>query len=145
MTSAVIATSKNAVITFTPLIDPVGAFQLEGFSKEHIMAINDADIVKYEVGNDGTPQISVVATEITGDFSFYANSPTLQNIQLLQTGIQLSGDVVVGTLNVNLPALNKKFAYPNFTFLSSVIGIPLSETAQPVKIKWSSLPAIPLQ
>ena len=142
--STVIATSKNAVLVFIPKIDPVNSITLQGFSDEHIMAIQDKEQFKSEVGCDGTVQLSGIAEQLEGDFTFFPQSATLLELQALLTAANLIGVPLVGVLNVSLPAMNRKYIYNNFAFLSGVIGIPLEKTAKPVTIKWRSDFAIPI-
>jgi len=138
-----IATSKNAILTFTPYVDPAAAIQFQEFSEEFILDLSDVDVVETKVGNDGIFQASVVATKMEGSFSFMPTSDTLANIQILQTAVYLSGIPVSGILQVKLPSANKNFIYRDFTIVSGIIGIPLKKEADPVKIKWSSQLAVP--
>ena len=143
MGQPVIATSKDAVIVFIPQVDPVNSITLQGFSDEHIMAIQDKEQIKSEVGCDGTVQLSAVAEQLDGDFTFFANSNSLLDLQILQTAVNQSGLPIVGVLTVTLPSMNRKYIYNNFVFLSGVKGVNLEKTAKPVTIKWRSDFAIP--
>lgn len=142
---ALIATTKNVIITFTPYIDPVNSFQFQEFSKVHILEVADVDQVKFLIGNDGIAQASVVVAQVDGSFSFLPTSKTLQNIYILQTAVYLSGIPVQGVLTVKLPSSNIEYLYRDFTILSGPKGVSLQDEAQPVLIKWSSQLAIPTQ
>lgn len=131
-----IATSKNAIITYQSI--PTGLIKLEGFSTDHIIAINDADIIDYSVGNDGYANVGVKATKMEGSFSFFANSPSLNKIDTLQSVSYLSGQPNNGILSVIFPSLLKQFVYVDFVFLSAPKGIEGKDIAQPRTIKWAS-------
>jgi hypothetical protein len=131
-----IATSKNAIIIYSSLT--TGAIKFEGFSTDHIIAINDADMVNYDVGNDGYASVGIKATKIEGSFSFFAGSPTLTKLDTIQSVVYLSGQPNDGILTVVFPSLGKKFVYVDFVMLSAPKGIEGKDIAQPRTIKWSA-------
>ena len=140
---AYVVTSRNSVITFTPDIDPANQITLKGFSKDYIMRVSDADNATYDIGIDGQSYSAVITSKVDGTFSFIPLSPTLLEIQVLQTAIYLTGIPVTGTLSVNLVSQNISINYREFTILSAVKGFDLGTQVDPIVIKWSSqLPVV---
>ena len=131
-----IATSKNVDIIYQSAL--TGLIKLEGFSTDHIMAINDVDMIDYTIGNDGYANVGVKAVKIEGSFSFFSNSPSLREIDRVQALIGLSGQPNNGILSVIFPSLLRQYVYVDFQFLSAPKGIEAKDTAQPRTIKWSS-------
>lgn len=135
--TALIATSKNSIITFTSVLTGPPKL-LTGFANDNIMEIPDVDIIKATMGADGTLQKSVVAKKLEGSFMFWSGSPALNFIYRLQTAVYNTGLVVNGTLNVIIPSLGVSFSYPDFSFDSAPKGFELADEVKAVKIKWSS-------
>lgn len=136
---ALVGTSKNSALVFTPYLDPSGSILLTGFANENIIAVPDVEIVKSTMGNDGIRQVAVVAKQIEGSFVFWANSPSLEAIYNLQNGVYLDGIPVQGVLSVVFPSLVKSFSYSDFTFMSAPKGYEAADEVKPQTIKWSSL------
>jgi hypothetical protein len=133
---SLIATSKNAVITFSSVI--TGVKLLTGFSNENILVIPDVDIVKTTMGCDGLLNRALVAKKVEGNFSFFPGSPALDFIYTVQQAVYLSGVPVVGNLNVVFPSLGKLFNFLDFSFESAAKGLEAADELKPVTIKWSS-------
>lgn len=134
---SLIATSKNAVLIYTSAI--TGVKKLSGFSNENIIVIPDVDMIKTTIGNDGLISRSVIPAKISGSFSFFPGSPSLEFIYNLQQGVYATGVVLNGALNVVFPSLGKAWVYVDFAFESANKGIEAADEAKPVTIKWSSL------
>lgn len=134
---AFIATSKNAIITFTSAVTGPPKL-LTGFANDYIMEIPDVDIVKSTMGCDSFLQRSVMAKKVEGSFNFWSGSPALTFIYRLQTAVYGTGFVVNGTLNVVIESLGVYFTYPDFAFESGPKGFELADEVKAVKIKWSS-------
>lgn len=132
-----IATSKNAVIYFKSVA--TGSLLLGGFANDNIMEVADTDIVKTTIGCDGQRNLSVIAKEQEGSFTFFPSSPSLQKIYTAQQAVYLTGLPLTGILTVTLPTSAKVFTYPEFTFKSAAKGISLGDEQKPVTIKWSAL------
>jgi hypothetical protein len=134
---ALIATSKNSIITFTSVL--TGAPKLlVGFANDNILEIPDVEIVKSTMGCDGTLQKAVVAKKIDGSFTFWSGSPAMAFIYRLQQAVYNTGLVANGSLNVIIPSLAVSFTYPDFSFDSAPKGFELADEVKAVKIKWSA-------
>jgi hypothetical protein len=134
---AYIATSKNAVITFTSVLTGP-PHVLEGFSSENILAIPDVDIIKSTMGCDGVINRAVVAKKVEGTFSFWSASPSVAFIYQVQQASYLAGFPVNGILNVFFTSLGVSFTYPDFCFESGPKGFEAADELKAVSIKWSS-------
>lgn len=134
---ALIATSKNSIITFTSILTGPPKL-LTGFANDNILAIPDVDIIKATMGCDGVLQKSVVAKKLDGDFTFWSGSPAVSFIYRLQQAVYNTGFVVMGNLNVIIPSEGISFTYPDFSFDSAPKGFELADEVKAVKIKWSS-------
>jgi len=134
---AYIATSKNAIITFTSVLTGPPKL-LTGFANDNILEIPDVDIVKSTMGCDGFLQKSVMAKKVEGSFIFWSGSPAMTFIYRLQQAVYNTGFVVNGNLNVIIPSLAVSFTYPDFSFDSGPKGFELADEVKPIKIKWSA-------
>lgn len=134
---AFIATSKNAIITFTSVLTGPPKL-LVGFANDNILEIPDIEIVKSTMGCDGFLQKAVVAKKVEGSFTFWSGSPAMTFIYRLQQAVYNTGFVVNGNLNVIIESLGVSFTYPDFSFDSAPKGFELGDEVKAVKVKWSS-------
>jgi len=131
-----LATSKNAVISFTSAI--TGTTTFTGFSDENILSIPDVDVIKSKMGCDGILSRSVVAKKLNASFSFHPGSPSLLKIYQWQQAAYLSGIPIVGILTVALESIGQAYVFLDCSFESGAKGLEAADELKSVTIKWSS-------
>lgn len=105
-------TSANSSAHYYAALFPAG-LKFENFSADSAWSSDNYETVEYRMGVDGKMAAGYTPVEKNITFSFEANSPTLDGLDLLWQTVEVSKTPVFGNIVITCPSINKTFTLVN--------------------------------
>ena len=105
-------TSANASVYLFASLFPAG-LKFENFSADSAWASENYETVEHRMGVDGHMAAGYTPVEKTITFTFEANSPTLDGLDLLLQTTEVSKTPIFGQMVITLPSLKRTFTLVN--------------------------------
>lgn len=105
-------TSANASVYLFASLFPAG-LKFENFSADNAWASENYETVEHRMGVDGHMAAGYTPVEKTITFTFEANSPTLDGLDLLLQTTEVSKTPIFGQMVITLPSLKRTFTLVN--------------------------------
>ena len=125
-------TSANAsVAMFSEFFNNVVPFVQ--FGADNAWSQDNYEFLEHRMGVDGHVAIGFTPVEKTITFTFEANSPTLDSLNILYKAMEVDKKPYYSNIVITIPALRKKF-YLRYAYLTSYKVIPDGDkTLSPVE------------
>ena len=138
-------TSANSTAVMYVDVFPAGV-KFEQYSADGAWASDAYAVLETRMGVDGKMSAGYTPVEKEVTFTFQANSPTLDKLDIIWQTMEVSKTPLFGQISINVPSIKKQYVLANVVMMNYKLLPDAQKVLEPIDVTFrcESITSVPL-